>query len=90
MLTLQNMGSTAFSVLNNGALQLRVSDANAMTVLNASGNQYFNVDTRPVSCKSEASVQTEPALYWYLTLKIPTAIQPVRKGQCTITVERQL
>jgi len=45
MLTFQNMGNIAFSVLNNGALQLRVSDANAMSVLNASGNQYFNVDT---------------------------------------------
>jgi hypothetical protein len=45
ILTLQDNGTTVLSVLNNGALQLQLTDANAFNIKNAGGTDYFNVDT---------------------------------------------
>lgn len=45
IITLQKGGTTAFSVLNSGALQLQLTNTAALTVNNAGGTQYFNVDT---------------------------------------------
>jgi hypothetical protein len=43
--TLQKNGTTVLSVLNSGALQLQLTNANAFQVNNSGGSQFFNVDT---------------------------------------------
>jgi hypothetical protein len=45
ILTLQDGGTTVFSVLNNGALAIQTTATNAINVKNAGGTDYFNVDT---------------------------------------------
>jgi hypothetical protein len=45
ILNLQKNGTSILRMLNSGALQLALTDAAAFTVENASGTDYFNVDT---------------------------------------------
>lgn len=45
LLTLERNGTGVFTVFNDGALELQLDSANALSVLNSSGTSLFNVDT---------------------------------------------